>query len=228
MSVSAGFFSFTEVPASAHHAYNEWHQYDHLPEQYQLPGVRHGERWVASPDCVAARPVDDPASLGRAQYLTLYLMGEPLEPTLDAFGALARELRAVGRFHEERTALMAGAWRVASAATSPRLPISPAVIPWRPAEGVFVLVEPAGDDPPTLDDLLAVDGVAGAWAFAPDPDLTRSWWLMLPYRVTVLWLDADPVATTAALAPVVEARPTAPVLAAPYRTVVPGEWNWFD
>jgi hypothetical protein len=226
--VSVGFFSFTEVPATAHHSYNEWHQYDHLPEQYQLPGVMHGERWVASPDCVAARVVDDLALLGRAQYMTLYLMGEPLEPTIDAFGALGRSLREAGRFHEERTALMAGAWRVAAAETSPRLPISPSVIPWRPASGVFVLVESLDDAPPSLAPLLAVPGVAGGWTFEPDPGLTRSWWLPQPYRITVLWLDADPVAVAAALAPVVRARPTAPVLAAPYRTVVPGNWSWFD
>lgn len=223
----AGFFSFTEVPASAHHAYNEWHQFDHLPEQYQLPAIAHGERWVAPPDCVAARVVDDDL-LGRAQYMTLYLMGEPLSSTIDAFGALGRELRDADRFHEERTALMAGAWRVAGAATSPRLPITPAVIPWRPATGVFALVEDLVDDPPPVDPLLDVPGVAGAWTFVPDPDLTRPWWLMQPYRITVLWLDDDPIAVAARLAPALRTRGPTPVLAGPYRTIVPGEWDWFS
>jgi hypothetical protein len=227
--VTVGFFSFTEVPATAHRAYNEWHQLDHLPEQYQLPGIVHGERWVASPDCVAARLVDDDV-LGRAQYVTLYLMAEPVEPLIDDFGALGAQLREVGRFHEERTALLAGGWRATAAATSPRLPITPAVLPWRPAQGVFVLVEQEGGSAP-LDPLLDADGVAGGWTFAPDPALTRSWWLMQPYRITVLWLDDDPLATTARLAPLLRARwsagTTSPVLAAPLRTVVPGEWDWF-
>ena len=230
---SVGFFSFTEVPPSADRSYNEWHQLDHLPEQYALPGIAHGERWVASPDCVAARLVDDDL-LGRAQYTTLYLIGDPVEPTIDAFGALAGELRAVGRFHEERTAHMAGGWRVASAATSPRLPISPGVIPWRPAAGVFVLVE---DDRPDVDlpssaPLLAVAGVAGGWTFVPSDSLTRSWWAMQPYRITVLWLDDDPVATTARLEPALRDRwqgpASTPVLAGPLRTITPGEWDWFD
>jgi hypothetical protein len=228
---SIGFFSFTEVPAPAHRAYNEWHQYDHLPEQYQLPGIAHGERWVASPDCVAARLVDDDL-LGRAQYVTLYLLGEPVEATIDAFGALAGELRDQDRFFEDRTALLAGGWRVASTATSPRLPISPAVIPWRPSRGVFVLVEHDAVDAPSPVPLLDVAGVAGGWTFAPEPELTRSWWLTQPYRITVLWLDGDPLATTARLAPTLRDRwahgIATPVYAAPLRTITPGDWTWFD
>jgi hypothetical protein len=233
--VEVGFFSFTEVPAAADRAYNEWHQLDHLPEQYQLPGIAHGERWVAAPDCVAARIVDDEL-LGRARYVTLYLIGEPVETTIDDFGALGARLREVGRFHEERTALLAGGWRVADAATSPRLPLTPAVIPWRPARGVFVLVE--RDDQDDEDGgggrgaapLLDVDGVAGGWTFAPDPGLTRSWWLVQPVRITVLWLDDDPVATTARLEPLLRSRwaeGVTPVHAGPLRTVVPWEWDWF-
>jgi hypothetical protein len=222
--VEVGFFSFTEVPHHADRAYDEWHQLDHLPEQYQLPGIAHGERWAASPDCVAARLVDDEL-LGRASYVTLYLIGPPVDETIDAFGALGAELRAAGRFHEERTAVMAGGWRVTATATSPRLPITPAVIPWRPAAGVFVLVEEDSPDAPPADALLGVEGVAGAWTFAPDPDLTRSWWLLLPYRITVLWLDADPVAVTDALAPALHDRwsggPARPVYAGPLRTLTP-------
>ncbi len=229
--VDVGFFSFTEVPLPAHRAYNEWHQLDHLPEQYALPGIAHGERWVASPDCVAARIVDDD-TLGRAQYLTLYLIGDPVEATIDAFGALAGELRKQDRFFEDRTALLAGGWRVAHAATSPRLPISPAVIPWRPAAGVFALVERNdAATGPGLEPLLEVDGVAGGWTFVPDPWLTRTWWVMRPYRITVLWLDADPIATTTKLEPALRDRwqdtASTPVLAGPLRTITPGKWDWF-
>jgi hypothetical protein len=226
--VEVGFFSFTEVPRHADRAYNEWHQLDHLPEQYQLPGIAHGERWVASPDCVAARLVDDEL-LGRASYVTLYLIGAPVDETIDAFGRLGAQLREVGRFHEERTALMAGGWRLAAAATSPRLPISPAVIPWRPAAGVFVLVEEGGPDAPSAAPLLEVDGVAGGWTFEPDPDRTRSWWLLQPYRITVLWLDADPIETTARLEPALRQRWSTvdPVHAGPLRTITPYDWSWF-
>ena len=52
--VVAGFFSFTEVEAGAHRSYNEWHLFDHLPEQFVLPGIAGGWRWVRTP-ALAAR-----------------------------------------------------------------------------------------------------------------------------------------------------------------------------
>ena len=36
-------------------AYLAWHQLDHMPEQYQLPGIVHGQRWVSNEACHAAR-----------------------------------------------------------------------------------------------------------------------------------------------------------------------------
>ena len=41
MKAAYGFFSFTEVTDPAEHrSYNEWHQLDHLPEQFPLAGHR--------------------------------------------------------------------------------------------------------------------------------------------------------------------------------------------
>ena len=81
MKPSYGFFSFTEVTdPAAHHAYNEWHQLDHLPEQYPLPGIVHGQRWVSTPACRAARAVSGPP-LDPIHYVTCYLMAEPIGPT---------------------------------------------------------------------------------------------------------------------------------------------------
>ena len=40
MKPTHGFFSFTEVTDPAEHrSYNEWHQLDHLPEQFPLAGI---------------------------------------------------------------------------------------------------------------------------------------------------------------------------------------------
>ena len=50
--VRIGFFSFTEITDPAEHrSYNEWHQLDHMPEQFPLPGVVFGQRWVSTPAC---------------------------------------------------------------------------------------------------------------------------------------------------------------------------------
>ena len=41
--VQIGFFSFTEITDPAEHkSYNEWHQLDHMPEQFPLLGVVFG------------------------------------------------------------------------------------------------------------------------------------------------------------------------------------------
>ena len=58
-----------------------------MPEQYPLPGMAFGQRWVSTPACRAARAVDG-ALLAPVHYVTLYLMTEPVEATLDEFAAL--------------------------------------------------------------------------------------------------------------------------------------------
>src|SRR5579862_1990404 len=103
--VVVGFFSFTEITdPTQHRQYNEWHQLDHLPEQYTIEGIVHGERWVATPRCREARLVSDP-DLDDADYVTLYLMTEPVEATLAAFADLAKTLHAADRFFGPRRAI---------------------------------------------------------------------------------------------------------------------------
>jgi hypothetical protein len=71
--VKVGFFSFTEITdPSAHREYNEWHQLDHMPEQFPMRGTAYGQRWVSTPACKAARLVDGEL-LAPAHYMTLYL-----------------------------------------------------------------------------------------------------------------------------------------------------------
>jgi len=43
--IRLGFFSFTEITdPNEHHSYNEWHQLDHMPEQFPLSGIVYGQR----------------------------------------------------------------------------------------------------------------------------------------------------------------------------------------
>ena len=54
--VRIGFFSFTEITDPAEHrSYNEWHMYDHMPEQFPIGGIVYGQRWVSTPACTANR-----------------------------------------------------------------------------------------------------------------------------------------------------------------------------
>ena len=54
--VRAGIFSLTApAPPDDDGSYLRWHLLDHMPEQYQLPGIVHGLRWIADGDYVGHR-----------------------------------------------------------------------------------------------------------------------------------------------------------------------------
>jgi hypothetical protein len=240
--IKVGFFSFVEVTdPSAHHSYNEWHQLDHLPEQYPIPGIAYGQRWVATPACQAARAMVC-ESLVPVQYVALYLMTEPVPETLREFEEVGFRLGEQGRFHHQRRSHLFGAWHLLETAVAPRVLISAEAVPFRPCRGIYVIVEePTGplddwtrsmhtDNVPALID---VPGVVGVWSFAASPLYVNEHWKTAGSRVTVCWLDDDPVTVAAAARPVVERRwadgaPVRPLLAGPLETITPWEWSWFD
>jgi hypothetical protein len=197
MKVAGGFVSFTEVEPGAHRSYNEWHLFDHLPEQLPLPGVVWGQRWVVRPGAavVAEPPLD------RVHYVTLYLMAEPLDEAVRGFFALAGELRAAGRFHEQRTSHLSGLAPVVSAAAAPRALVAPEVVPYRPHRGVHV----------SLGSGAFGGDAAGTWTF----DLEGA-------PLVVSWLDGDPQAT----AP--ESEPGARFSAVAHTIDPFGPWDWFE
>jgi hypothetical protein len=240
--VKVGFFSFVEVTdPSAHHSYNEWHQLDHMPEQFPIPGIAYGQRWVATPSCRAARAVvtDD---LEPVHYVALYLMTEPVQATLDEFAKLGRRLAELGRFHKQRHSHLFGAWHLLEGAASPRVLISAEAVPYRPSRGIYVIVEePTGPDDDwaqwvhreQVPAMLEVPGVVGAWSFATTPLYHNDSWETRRSRVTVCWLDDDPITVAGALDPVAATRwagdaPVRPLLAGPLETIAPWEWAWFD
>ena len=141
--VKAGFFSLTaSAPAGDDGSYLRWHLLDHMPEQYQLPGIVHGLRWIADGDYVdrrlAARgPLEQ---LGNAVH---YLVGDPVEQTFDDFVALGRVLREKGRFPVTRPSLQVSGLRLLDWQSSPHALISAEVVPFRPHRGVLLIVEEA-------------------------------------------------------------------------------------
>ena len=224
--VEAGFFSFTQITdASAHRAYNAWHQLDHLPEQMPIAGIAHGERWVVSPRCLAARDFVS-ADLAVAHYLTCYLMRPPLGETIACFYALAMRLHDEDRFFPHRRAIATAALAVQSAHAAPRVRVSAAAIPYRPNRGVYAVVErrqgrPLAEDDAAvpvrkIDDLLRIPGVAGFWTFGQTVSLedggvqpadqpeggpatpeTPGSEQSIDASVTLCYLDEDPVAVSA-------------------------------
>ncbi len=226
-----GFFSFTALSGTEHHrGYNEWHQLDHLPEQRPLPGILSGERWVATPACrrrrlVSAAPLDD------ADYLTLYLMGGPIEATLASFAALAQELRAAGRFFAHRRAILSGPFRVVEAYAAPRINVSAAAVPHRPSRGVYVAVHAAGGPgAPPADELVVRQGVAGAWRFLADPAAADERWRPGDHAVTLCFLDEDPLKVASDLDRAFSRDPGRRTLrlAGPFASIEPWRWDWFE
>jgi hypothetical protein len=222
--VKVGYFSFTEITdPNEHRSYNEWHQLDHLPEQYPLPGVAFGQRWVSTPACRAARAADE-LPLRPIHYVTLYLMTEPVTETLDDFIALGQRLRDLNRFHLRRRSHLSGPFEVLTAHASTRVLISAEAVPYRPNRGVYVVVEDlveAERFDVDLVDLVSVPGVAGVWAFGSANQ-----------QITVCYLDDEPLTVGDWLGPSLAKRwehPSLhPVFAGPFETIVPWQWDWFD
>ncbi len=245
--VRIGFFSFTEVTDRAEHrSYNEWHQLDHMPEQYPIPGVVFGQRWVSTPDCRRARAAAADA-LAPIHYVTLYLMGEPLDATLREFRDLGRRLHAEGRFHEHRRSRLSGPFTVTGMVAAGRVLVSAEAVPYRPNLGVYVIVRDAarvtadvattdgvdgvGQDAPLAPALVDVAGVAGVWTFATSAEFDHHGWHPGHKTVTVCYLDAEPLAVAPRLDEEVRrqggvGRET--LFCGPLQTVTPWHWDWFD
>jgi hypothetical protein len=210
--IKVGFFSFTEITdPNEHHAYNEWHMLDHMPEQFPIPGIAFGQRWVSTPACRAVRTASD-SLLDPIHYVTLYLMTEPVDETLREFRRLGGELREKGRFHLHRQARLSGPFALAETAAAARVLVSPEAVPYRPHYGVHVQVQTVSNPAPALDARCEIPGVAGAWSFT---DAAR--------RITVTWLDEEPLAVVDRVP-----APSECEFAGPLETITPWQWDWFD
>ena len=231
-----GFFSFTEITdPSAHHAYNEWHQLDHLPEQYSIEGIAFGQRWVASPACQLSRVAVSPL-LAPCHYMTLYLLRD--EQVLEDFFRLAQELREADRFFGARKSHLSGPFEVTGRWASARVKVSAQVMPWRPGTGIYVWVAANGSSgPPDTQQrsfgpqLCERPGVAGAWTFSDHRHKEGT-----GRSISVAFIDGDLAATAADLGSWTKhlgdesAHGADRVLewAGPLARIDPNAWDWFD
>jgi hypothetical protein len=190
-------------------AYIEWHSLDHLPEQYSLRSLVHGQRWVSTPACRAARAAGD-GSLDDADHVVQYLFAD--KGSLDRFFALGAELREAGRMplRLPPVELAAYAFNDAQAAV-----VCPEVLPWRPNRGAYLIVSDARVELPPID------GVAGVWRYVGAKFHERL--LDTTGRhLTVCYLDGDPAEAGAAIT----ASLDQPVrFAAPFAALTPFDWD---
>nr|WP_253861647.1 hypothetical protein [Mycobacterium asiaticum] len=204
-----------------------------MPEQYKLPGIVSGLRWIADGDYPAHRIAADGA-LGDIGNVVHYLVGDPVRETLDDFVELGRALRENGRMPVMRPLLQISGLRLLQWHSAPQALVCAEVVPFRPHRGVvLILEEPTGERPDRwlqwlhtehYPALLATPGTAGAWMFGSVLAPAPRGWRAEPHYVTVVYLDGDPLATTAALAPLVEERwrsgAVRPLFAGPLRSMI--------
>jgi hypothetical protein len=239
--VKAGIFSLTApAPADDDGSYLRWHLLDHMPEQFQLPGIVHAQRWIADGDYLTSRI----AATGHLQNVgnaMNYLAGDPTQQTIDDFMELGGRLAEIGRFPEIRPSLQLRVLALLNWCAAPQALISAEVVPWRAHRGVLIIVEEPTSDAAfgpaewlqwihhtNHPALMQVPGVAGAWMYGS----TTSWNLSPrsdgpPQYITVVYLDDNPLAVTKALTPLVEQRwasgAVRPLFAGPLRTMV--QWE---
>lgn len=241
--VAFGYFSMSRPGAGdgLDRDYLRWHQLDHMPEQWQIPGIQWGQRWASTPRCRAARVAEEGewSTLG---HLVSYLMAEPIEQTLDDFFSLAGRLREQGRFPFMLPSLFQGALRLLETHAAPRALVSPEVVPFRPNRGVYVSIEEPADSGgwdayqqdvhrETLPELLALEGVAGAWVFGTAATLRpREIYTAGRYRVTLFYLDEEPAEVAGRLGEALRrswTSSTRPLLAAPLESMMHWDWDRF-
>jgi hypothetical protein len=222
--VQLAFISLSAREPSGRDAeYVAWHSLDHRPEQHRLSGLRNSLRLVSTPACRAARAANDDR-FDAVDHVMTYLFSDPA--ALSGFNDLGAALHEGGRMPlrlptvEFMTANLVG--RVAA----PRAVAGADVIPWRPAQGVYLIIE-AGEA--SAGPLSEVPGVAGIWwyrgALAPAPYSTDARGL----QITYCYLDDDPVATAERLREHVRRRwatgDVSGLLAAPFHTLTPFDWT---
>ena len=196
--------------------YLEWHSLDHRPEQYRLAELRCTLRLVSTPECRTARAASE-GKYDAVDHVMNYLFtGEECMPgftelgaALDRGGRMQHRLPSVGYLTGDRAGKIA----------APRAAAGEDVIPWRPAKGVWLMFERGEMSPAGLVDL---PGVAGVWWYKGAGDSAG-------LQVTYCYLDEDPVACAPRLGEAMRERwasgAVEGLLAAPFYTVVPFEWD---
>jgi hypothetical protein len=202
--------------------YLEWHSLDHRPEQYRINGLRHSLRLVSTPDCRSRRAASVPR-YDPVDHVMTYFFADLTD--LEQFNTLSDALPADRRPLTLPSVEM-GVYRLTGKFAAPRTVTGADVLPWRPACGVYLLVENRATPP---EDLVSVDGVAGAWwgsGVAVDAPFSID---RLGQQISYLFLDEEPEDMAERLRVPLQRRwdrdGTVPELAAAFHPVVPFEWG---
>jgi hypothetical protein len=202
--------------------YLYWHSMDHRPEQYRIAGIRHSLRLVSTPACRAARAFSSP-QYDAVDHVMTYFFTE--DAAFDQYLALSLALQGERRPFR-LPAVDANYFHVSGKIAAPNAIAGADVIPWRPALGVYLIVERSGVAP---TELAEIDGVAGVWwhrgGVPPLEGFRDNTGLQLSY----CFLDKDPVEVAERFRAPLRQRwaneKIIPLLAAPFYVLVPFEWD---
>jgi hypothetical protein len=208
-------------PDGADAQYLRWHTLDHRPEQQRLESVKTSLRVVSTPACRAARAASEAEFEAVDHVMTYFFTGIA---GLDDFNALSTALRNAGRAPFILAPVQRGVYSVAGRVAASRAKLGADVLPWMPARGIYLLIE---------------QGCAPSQHLADIPGVAGVWWansIATPYstvaagqQMTCCFLDDDPVVAAQRLHPLLVDRwrtlPVRPLLAAPFYSVVPYEWD---
>ena len=222
--IDFAFLSFSaRDPQGRDAAYIEWHSLDHRPEQYRLAALRHAMRLVSTPAARAAR-VASTGDWDRVDHVMAYLFADQsgmpgfndLGGALDRAGRMPHRLPSVGYLTAERAGKLA----------APHAAVGADVIPFRPAPGVWMLVERGHQSPAAL---LGLPGVAGIWWFDDCPTIPPFDRPAQDLRITLVYCEEDPLVIADAMRAALMARwasgEVTGELAAPFYQVVPFDWG---
>ena len=174
--VASGYFSLRALgDAGKHVEYNWWHSFDHQPEMAAVEGVVFAKRWAAPKRLMDAR-LRCHAALAGHQYLTCYLMENPVPEIERRWLEHGAKLRAAGRWFSEGTTSNLQGHQFLKGIVSRRIEVSPEALPFRPGTGVFVVIKQTLDaaraqeiarwhDEVHVPDMCTVEGVTGAYWF---------------------------------------------------------------
>jgi hypothetical protein len=235
--IKIGFFSVTEIDGDPEE-YVAWHQLDHMPEQFRVPGLSWGQRYFASPGCVAASAYRE-GPMRNACHVQNYLF-EAYEPVMTEFSALGRALDGQGRYLRGPVVHVQAPFQLMAAFAAPRVLVAAEAVAFRANTGVYLVVENVPDADAAaewrtrqhadhLPSMLAVPGVVGIWAYAaqgnPDADTGPYGIPASTKQIMVVYLDDDPIEVSNALRAHLERRwdgaPVQPLLAGAFRSFFP-------
>lgn len=199
--ITYSFFSLSaRDPDGRDAAYIAWHWLDHRPEQYRIEGLRNAIRLTSTPACRAARAANE-KPFDAVDHIMTYQFKD--DSSIPAFNDLGGALHRGGRMPHRLPSLGYLTGDVIGKAAAARAVAGADVIPWRPAHGVYFVVEEGEASAANLVDL---PGVAGVWWFRGTKTHERYSGDSSGRQITYCFLDEDPVAVAPKLGDAMKQR----------------------